>query len=226
MKIYQIEKLTVSFSKRRIFYIEALDIEAARITVVHGPSGVGKSTFLRSLNRLNECYSGAETSGSIKLMLDGAFSDIYTIPVELLRRKAGMVFQHPNVLPVSVEKNFTIPLVKGMGIKKKDALEIMREKLIMVGLWAEVASRLLEAAGSLSGGQQQRLCMARALSLAPEILLLDEPTASLDAKAAATVEETIFKIAEKHTVLAVTHDSEQALRLGSNFIDMQQYGFM
>ena len=226
MKIFQIEKLAVSFSKRRIFYIEALEIEAQRITVVSGPSGIGKSTFLRALNRLNECYSGAETTGSIKLMLDGVFTDIYAIPVEVLRRKAGMVFQHPNVLPVSVEKNFTIPLIHGKGIAKNEALEIMRESLVLAGLWSEVSSRLSDSAGSLSGGQQQRLCMARALSLEPEILLLDEPTASLDTKAAAVVEETIHRIAEKHTVLAVTHDSEQALRLGSNFIDMQQYGLM
>ncbi len=222
MNAFEINDLSVSFSGRNVLHINELSIKEHAVTVIMGRSGCGKSTFLRALNRLNECFPGAETSGTVLVKLDGALRNITSYPVELLRRKCGMVFQHPNVLPVSIEKNFTIPLRHGMGIKAGEVHNIMRRNLILTGLWDEVKNRLTSQAASLSGGQQQRLCIARALSLEPEILLLDEPTSSLDQEAGAVVEECIRNLSGNVTIVAVTHSVAQAERIGTDFIDMEK----
>lgn len=217
-----IRHLAVSFGGRRVLSVPELSIRSHTVTVITGASGSGKSTLLRSLNRLNECFKDCLTTGSVMVNLGGQMHSIYDFPPELLRRKVGMVFQHPNVLPVSVEKNFTIPLVHGAGIRYHTAVRIMEEKLRLVGLWEDLSGRLAEPAQTLSGGQQQRLCMARALALEPEILLLDEPTSSLDPKASETVEEYILKISRTVTVIAVTHNAAQAAKLGEDHIDMEK----
>jgi phosphate transport system ATP-binding protein len=204
-----------------VLAIDALDIRAQKITVITGASGKGKSTLLRSLNRLNECFTNCTTSGSIAVLLNGTMRQARDVPVELLRRKVGMVFQHPNLLPVSIEKNFTIPLVRGAGIARKDAVFVMEEKLKLAGLWDEVKDRLSHPAASLSGGQQQRLCIARALSLDPEILLLDEPTSSLDEQSRDGIESYILGAVRALTVILVTHNKEQAERLGDDFIEIE-----
>jgi phosphate transport system ATP-binding protein len=222
MNTYTISHLSVSFGGVRVLAVDDLSIRSQTVTVLFGPSGAGKSTFLRALNRLNDCFPHSKTTGEITINLDGRAQALNSVNEEYLRRKAAMVFQHPNVLPVSIEKNFTLPLIHGAGLRKDEALNMMENKLKSVGLWDEVADRLKKDARELSGGQQQRLCLARALSLSPEILLLDEPTSSLDAKAAAVVEEYIAELAKGLTVVAVTHDAAQKERLGKEFLDITQ----
>jgi phosphate transport system ATP-binding protein len=217
---FQLKNLSVSFDGRQVLDIDTLDIRAKKITVIMGASGKGKSTLLRSLNRLNECFTNCKTTGSIDVLLNGKMQHLRDVNVEVLRRKAGMVFQQPNLLPVCIEKNFTIPLVNGAGIARKDAALVMEEKLKLAGLWDEVKDRLASPATSLSGGQQQRLCIARALSLDPEILLLDEPTSSLDDRSRDGIESYILGAGRALTVILVTHNKEQAERLGDDFIEI------
>ena len=220
MDALTVEKLAIAYDNKPVLRISALDVEAKAVTVITGPSGSGKSTFLRSINRLNECFDNCKTTGTIRLLLDGAMQDVNSYPLEKLRRKAGMVFQHPNVLPASIEKNFSIPL----SVKKPQLAQIMETQLKAAGLWDEVKDRLSANALSLSGGQQQRLCIARAMALEPEILLLDEPTSSLDAAAAEIIEDYVLKLAEKITVIAVTHSEKQAEKLGKYIIEFRTHG--
>jgi phosphate transport system ATP-binding protein len=220
MNCFEIKRLSVSFDGKQVLAIDALTIQAQRITVITGASGKGKSTLLRSLNRLNECFANCTTSGDIAVLLNGTLQPARDVAVEVLRRKAGMVFQQPNLLPVSIEKNFTIPLVHSAGAARKDAAHIMEEKLRLVGLWDDVKDRLSAPAATLSGGQQQRLCIARALSLAPEILLLDEPTSALDDRSRDVIESYIRSVGHALTVILVTHNHEQAERLGDDFIEI------
>ena len=222
MNLFEIRGLTVSFGGVQVLNIPSLDIVKGERVVITGASGNGKTTLLRSLNRLNECFPESKTGGTVKVILNGTLQDINAVPLEELRRKVGMVFQHPNVLPVSILKNFTVPLMHGMGVKRKDAEQVMAEKLKLVGLWDEVSDRLDKSAASLSGGQQQRLCLARALSLDPEILLLDEPTSSLDPQASELIEEYILKISSTVNIVAVTHSIAQAEKLGTQFIDIKK----
>lgn len=218
---FRVNSLSVSFGGRQVLDIGALEIKKHAITVITGASGCGKSTFLRSLNRLNECFNGVLTSGEIYINIAGIMENIMSLPAEALRRRAAMVFQHPNVLPVSIERNFTIPLVHGAGLKKQEAQHLMQAQLKAAGLWDEVKDRLGMPALNLSGGQQQRLCIARALSLSPDVLLLDEPTSSLDKKAGEVIEGYISRLAQELTVVMVTHNPAQAEKLGDDFINME-----
>ncbi|MDR0453227.1 MAG: phosphate ABC transporter ATP-binding protein [Deferribacteraceae bacterium] len=220
MDAVNIKNLSVSFDGKEVLSISELDIKACAVTVITGISGSGKSTLLRSINRLNECFKNCRTSGDITVTLANKPRSVYAYPPEYLRQKVGMVFQRPNVLPVSIEKNFLIPLVHGADLSHKNAVRVMEEKLKTVGLWDEVKDRLNVLANALSGGQQQRLCIARALSLDPEILLLDEPTSSLDKRSEEFVEEYILAISSTVTVIAVTHNAVQAQKLGAGFADM------
>ena len=191
-------------------------IPAGQITAIIGPSGCGKSTLLKAINRMLELETDVDTQGSI--YLNG--KDIHTIPAEELRRKVGMVFQTPTPFPMSIYKNMTYaPLY--YGVRGKQKLEkIVRENLEVTGLWEEVKDELNKSALKLSGGQQQRLCIARALTAEPEILLLDEPCSALDVKSTQTIEELLLKLKETYTIVIVTHNLFQARRIADNCIFM------
>ena len=207
-----------------LLHVPGLAIPRQTVTAFLGPSGSGKSTLLRAINRLNDCWPDLSTEGQVTVFLEGREWNVYpeqrraeaalsVYPLEKLRRKAGMVFQHPQLLPLSIARNITLPLTEGAGLGAAEATARMEEALTQAGLWDEVKDRLHSGAERLSGGQMQRLCLARALALKPEILLLDEPTASLDAKAAGQVEEAIRELAGSLTILLVTHSRKQADRL-------------
>ena len=184
-------------------------IRPNRITAIIGPSGCGKSTMLKAMNRMLELQSDAKIRGSIHL--NG--QDINTISADELRRRVGMVFQTPTPFPMSIYKNMTYAPAY-YGITGKQKLEtIVREKLEVTGLWEEVKDELNKSALKLSGGQQQRLCIARALTAEPEVLLLDEPCSALDVKSTQIIEELLLKLKETYTIVIVTHNLFQARRI-------------
>ena len=194
---------------------EALDnitmqISSNEITAFIGPSGCGKSTLIKCLNRMNDLIEGARIAG--KLLLDG--EDVYgDIDVNLLRKRVGMVFQKPNPFPMSVYDNITFG-PRTHGIKSKYALdEIVEKSLTDAAIWDETKDRLKKSALSLSGGQQQRLCIARALSVSPDVLLMDEPTSALDPISTAKIEDLVTELKSQYTVIIVTHNMQQATRI-------------
>ena len=191
-------------------------IRKNRITAIIGPSGCGKSTMLKAMNRMLELQSDAKIRGSIHL--NG--QNIHTIAPDELRRRVGMVFQTPTPFPMSIYKNMTYaPLYYGIhGKQKLDAL--VRDKLEVTGLWEEVKDELNKSALKLSGGQQQRLCIARALTAEPEILLLDEPCSALDVKSTQIIEQLLLKLKENYTIVIVTHNLFQARRIADDCIFM------
>ncbi len=188
-----------------------LPIKERRVTAFIGPSGCGKSTFLRTLNRMNDLIEGTRVEGTI--LLDG--EDIYgpRVDVTTLRKRVGMVFQRPNPFPMSIYDNIAYgPRLH--GIRKKSELDaIVEQSLQGAALFDEVKDRLKKSALSLSGGQQQRLCIARALAVEPEVLLMDEPTAALDPISTQKVEELILELKQHYTVAIVTHNMQQAARV-------------
>lgn len=211
-----VRSLNVSFGGRRVLHDVRADFPALRITVLLGRSGSGKSTLLRSLNRLNECFEGYEGSGDVRVALGGRLSPTVGAdapPAPRLRRAAGMVFQTPNPLPMSIRKNITLPLSLASNLPRDRIEEILEARLREVGLWEEVSDRLDAPASTLSGGQQQRLCLARALALDPELLLLDEPTASLDQAAALKVEDLLLSLRGRRSIILVSHSLRQARKL-------------
>ncbi|MCR4667471.1 MAG: phosphate ABC transporter ATP-binding protein [Desulfovibrio sp.] len=215
-----VEHLSVSFDRSRILQDISFSAASCGINVLVGRSGSGKTTFLRALNRLNETIGPVRTSGRVRLDLGDGLEDIYPSeaspsvrPMNELRRLVGMVFQSPRVLPVSIAENIALPL-RVVRHLSKDAIASRTEtSLRQVGLWSEISHRLGTAAENLSGGQQQRLCLARALALEPAILLLDEPTASLDVHAGRNIEEVLTELARKYPVILVSHNCRQATRL-------------
>jgi phosphate transport system ATP-binding protein len=187
-----------------------IDIPANAITVLIGPSGCGKSTFLKTLNRLNELELGCRTTGTV--ILNGIDISQRIDAVEL-RRKVGMVFQKPNPFPMSIYDNVAYG-PKIHGIKKKTVLGgIVEESLRKAALWDEVKDRLKKSADSLSGGQQQRLCIARALAVKPEVLLMDEPTSSLDPVSTEKIEQLCISLKNEFTIIVTTHNIQQAIRI-------------
>jgi len=207
--------LGVDFAGRPALTEVSLSLPAKGLSVIGGPSGSGKTTFLRALNRLND-ELGAETRGEVRLDFGCGLEEIYGLgsrPTTEIRVRAGMVFQHPNVLPSSIWKNMALPLAQLKGVPKSELSDRIEKALRTVGLWQEVKNRLDHQAATLSGGQQQRLCLARALVLGPKILLMDEPTSSLDILAAGTVENCLQELAEDYPVIMVTHSLAQAWRL-------------
>lgn len=219
-----IEKLCVSFGGKEVVRDVDLEVPAGSVTVLLGRSGSGKTTLLRAVNRLNECLPGCATRGGVRLKSGGGTLDAYapTTNVEDLRRRVGMVFQTPNVLPMSVERNLLLPQRLVLGSSDDEARERMRQALEDVGLWSEVDGRLDAEARTLSGGQQQRLCLARALALEPEVLLLDEPTASIDYQSARHLEELILRLKGRFTLLVVSHGLRQALRIADRIAVLRQ----
>lgn len=188
-----------------------IDIPAKQVTALIGPSGCGKSTFLRTLNRMNDVINGAWTKGSV--VIDG--EDIYQGETDIvrLRKKVGMVFQKSNPFPKSVFENVAYgPRIH--GIKNRRLLaEVVEKSLVRAALWDEVKDRLYKNAMDLSGGQQQRLCIARALAIEPEILLMDEPASALDPQSTARIEDLIDEFRSDYTLVIVTHNMQQAARV-------------
>ena len=190
-----------------------MDIPENEITAFIGPSGCGKSTFLKSLNRMNDLVEGCKIVGSVTL--DG--EDIYgRMDVNTLRKRVGMVFQNPNPFPMSVYDNIAYG-PRTHGIKKKDKLdEIVEKSLRQAAIWDELKDRLKKSAIGLSGGQQQRLCIARALAVEPEVILMDEPTSALDPISTSKIEELVLELKQDYTIVMVTHNMQQATRVSDN----------
>ena len=222
----RINDLCVYFGQQQVLHNVRMEAPRRGITVLAGRSGSGKTTLLRALNRLNETFFHCRTSGVVELDLGRGLEAIYPAPgvnvrpLAQLRRLVGMVFQTPNVLPVSVERNLALPLEVVAGLPEKERGLKTREALMSVGLWEEVKDRLDAPAERLSGGQQQRLCLARALALEPAMLLLDEPTASLDVHATEEIESLLLRLASEYPLLVVSHNPEQAVRLGERLVIM------
>ena len=187
-----------------------LNIKEKEITAFIGPSGCGKSTLLKSINRMNDLVEGCRIEG--KLTLDG--EDIYgDMDVNLLRKRIGMVFQKPNPFPMSIYDNIAYG-PRTHGIKSKTELdEIVEKSLRDAAIWDEVKDRLKKSALGMSGGQQQRLCIARALAVEPEVLLMDEPTSALDPISTAKIEDLAVELKDKYTIVMVTHNMQQATRI-------------
>ncbi|MDM8204160.1 phosphate ABC transporter ATP-binding protein PstB [Faecalicoccus acidiformans] len=187
-----------------------MDIKANEITSFIGPSGCGKSTLLKSINRMNDLVEGCKITGDF--LLDG--QNIYKdIEVNTLRKRVGMVFQKPNPFPMSVYDNIAYG-PRTHGIKKKAELDqIVEEALRDAAIWDELKDRLGKSALGLSGGQQQRLCIARALAIKPEVLLMDEPTSALDPISTGKIEELTLKLKQDYTIVIVTHNMQQAMRI-------------
>lgn len=187
-----------------------LDIREREITAFIGPSGCGKSTLIKSLNRMNDLVEGCKIEG--KILLDG--QDIYgNMDVNLLRKRVGMVFQKPNPFPMSVYDNVAFG-PRTHGVRNKVKLdEIVEKSLRDAAIWDEVKDRLKKSALGLSGGQQQRLCIARALAVQPEVLLMDEPTSALDPISTSKIEDLAVQLKESYTIIMVTHNMQQAARI-------------
>jgi phosphate transport system ATP-binding protein len=207
----EVKDLKIWLGKNFIIKDINLDIPGNTVTAVIGPSGCGKSTFLRSINRMNDLISGAKIEGEI--IIDG--NNIYNKDVNVfeLRREVGMVFQKPNPFPKSIYENIAYGL-KIHGIKEKSRIgEAVETALRDANLWDEVKDKLFESAFELSGGQQQRLCIARAIAIKPEVLLMDEPASALDPFATRQLEMLIEKLRKEYTILIVTHNIQQATRV-------------
>lgn len=193
-----------------------LNLASGEITAFIGPSGCGKSTFLKSLNRMNDLVESCKITGDIRLMGE----DIYDkrMDVSLLRRRVGMVFQKPNPFPMSVYDNIAYgPRTHGMR-KKAELDEIVEKSLRDAAIWDELKDRLKKSALGLSGGQQQRLCIARALAVKPEVILMDEPTSALDPISTSKMEDLVMDIKKDYTIVMVTHNMQQAVRVSDTTV--------
>ena len=215
-----ISNLQVSFHGTPVLHNIDLVLRDEGLTVIVGPSGSGKTTLLRSLNRLNEHYPGYSGKGCVELNLSGKHENIYRADIDIttLRRQVGMVFQTPNVLPTSIARNILLPLKLIKTMDKQAQESRMIEALQEVHLWDEVKDRLKQNATQLSGGQQQRLCFARVLALKPKILLLDEPTASLDFKTSQRIEDLLLELKEQYRIIAVSHSLRQTKKIADQLI--------
>ncbi len=209
-----ISGLNIYYGKSHVLKDISLGIEDKKITVIMGPSGCGKSTLIRSLNRMNDSVPGFRVTGAVEL--DGV--NVYSKQVDpvLLKLRMGMVFQRPNPFPLSIYDNVAFgPKIHKFTKSKEEMNEIVERALRQAALWSEVKDRLKASALGLSGGQQQRLCIARALAVRPEILLLDEPASALDPGSTAKVEELMVELKKDLTIVLVTHNMQQAARVAN-----------
>ena len=209
---FAVRNLSIGFGQRRVLKNVSIDIRPRAVTAIIGPSGCGKSTFLRALNRMHDLVPEAKVEGDIRLF----GQDIYAKEIEpvLVRRRVGMVFQKSNPFPtMSIAENVTVGL-RLNGMRRRALLtQRTEESLRLAALWDEVKDRLSAPAISLSGGQQQRLCIARALAVQPEVLLMDEPASALDPLASSKIEDLILDLKRDYTVIIVTHNMQQASRM-------------
>ena len=215
------DKTKISVHNLNLFYGEnhalknvSMDIKERAITAFIGPSGCGKSTFLKTLNRMNDLVDNVKITGSVEI--DG--ENIYgkTIDTTVLRKKVGMVFQQPNPFPMSIYDNIAYgPRVHGIK-DKKHLDELVEKSLKGAAIWDEVKDRLKKSALGLSGGQQQRICIARALAVEPEILLMDEPTSALDPISTTKIEDLMEELKKQYTIVVVTHNMQQAVRVSED----------
>lgn len=207
----KVENLNLYYGENHALKDVNMDIQENAVTAFIGPSGCGKSTFLKTLNRMKDLVDGVRIDG--KVLLDG--EDIYdpSVDTTILRKKVGMVFQQPNPFPMSIYDNIAYgPRVHGIRDKKR-LDQIVEESLRGAAIFDEVKDRLKKSAMGLSGGQQQRICIARALAVQPEVLLMDEPTSALDPISTAKIEELMEDLKKKYTVIVVTHNMQQATRV-------------
>jgi len=213
--------VSVSFSGHAVLRNVNAVFPARCISVLVGRSGSGKTTLLRTINRLNEEFPGCMTSGQVCVDLGQGLRDIYAnqglkatgLSLSGLRQRVGMLFQTPNCFPVSIYRNIAMPLALLAGESTKEIPSLVQASLESVGLWEELRDRLHIPADRLSGGQQQRLCLARLLALKPSVLLLDEPTASLDVHASTEIEKLLRNLASQYTIIMVSHKLSQAKRM-------------
>jgi phosphate transport system ATP-binding protein len=220
--VIEIRNLWIRYGSNAAIRDISLKCAANRITAIIGPSGCGKSTLLRALNRMNEFLPEVTTEGVI-LYRGQDIHDKEVNPVEV-RRRIGMVFQKPNPFPRSIFQNVAWgPTINGL-VKKKDLSALVEESIRKAGLWEEVKDRLNESGLSLSGGQQQRLCIARALAMEPDVILLDEPCSALDPVSTSRIEDLLFELKERYTIIIVTHNMQQAARVSdfTAFLDAGQ----
>ncbi|MDB5676184.1 MAG: phosphate transporter ATP-binding protein [Sphingomonas bacterium] len=204
--------VSVFYGANRAIDDVSIDIDRDNVTAFIGPSGCGKSTFLRALNRMNDTVANARVTGEIRL--DG--EDIYAPEMDVvqLRARVGMVFQKPNPFPKSIFENVAYgPRIHGLAAGKSQLDEIVERSLRRAGLWDEVKDRLADSGTTLSGGQQQRLCIARAIAVDPEVILMDEPCSALDPVATARIEELIHELKGRYAIVIVTHNMQQAARV-------------
>lgn len=211
----QVEDLTVRYDKRVAVDAVGLPVYANRVTAIIGPSGCGKSTLLRTLNRMNDAVPGVAIRG--RVVLDG--EDVYSSGCDVieLRQRVGMVFQQPNPFPKSIFDNVAYGLrINGLVSSRAELDTRVEQALRAAALWNEVKDRLGRNALQLSGGEQQRLCIARALAVQPEVLLLDEPASALDPVSTAKIEELLFELKKSYTIVIVTHNMQQAARVSDH----------
>ncbi|WP_343525111.1 phosphate ABC transporter ATP-binding protein PstB [Sphingomonas sp.] len=204
--------VSVSYGDKQALRDISIDVEMDHVIAFIGPSGCGKSTFLRTLNRMNDTIPTARVSGDVRL--DG--QDIYAPDMDVvqLRARVGMVFQKPNPFPKSVYENVAYgPRIHGLATSRGELDMIVERSLTRAGLWNEVKNRLSESGTALSGGQQQRLCIARAIAVDPEVILMDEPCSALDPIATARIEELIHDLRGRYAIAIVTHNMQQAARV-------------
>ena len=223
----KVENLNLYYGENHALKDVNMDIQENAVTAFIGPSGCGKSTFLKTLNRMNDLVDGVRIDG--KVLLDG--EDIYdpSVDTTILRKKVGMVFQQPNPFPMSIYDNIAYgPRVHGIRDKKR-LDQIVEESLRGAAIFDEVKDRLKKSAMGLSGGQQQRICIARALAVQPEVLLMDEPTSALDPISTSRIEDLAIELKNDYTIIMVTHNMQQATRISDNtafFLlgEMVEYG--
>ena len=208
----QAENVNVFYGTNQALYDVSVDIPQNQVTAFIGPSGCGKSTFLRCFNRMNDAIEGCHMNGRIAIDSEDIYSS--AIDVVELRARIGMVFQKPNPFPKSIYDNVAYgPRIHGLTQNKSDLDALVETSLRRAGLWNEVKDRLLAIGSGLSGGQQQRLCIARAIAVNPDILLMDEPCSALDPIATAIIEELIDELRQRYTIIMVTHSMQQAARI-------------
>ncbi|HHX60893.1 MAG TPA: phosphate ABC transporter ATP-binding protein [Epulopiscium sp.] len=215
MNKFEIKNLNLYYNEFQALKNINLDIKTSKITAFIGPSGCGKSTLLKTLNRMNDLVEGCTITGEVLLDNENIYGDM---DINTLRKNVGMVFQKPNPFPMSIYDNIAYG-PRTHGITKKAILdEIVEKSLKDAAIWEETKDRLKKSALGMSGGQQQRLCIARALAINPDVLLMDEPTSALDPISTSKIEDLILELKEKYTIVIVTHNMQQATRISDETV--------